>query len=92
MTNFPPNRWLRQDPETRKAEDLHTLRVLAKLVSEDRYRLERLRPERLHKTQITIQTYIWHVEVPDWDKADVAVRAAEARRALREANGSAAHR
>ena len=53
MTNFPPNRWLRTDPETRKAEDLHTLRVLAKLVSEDRYRLEALRPERLHKTSIT---------------------------------------
>jgi len=73
--------WHREpDPDARRAANLHTLRVLAWLVRQDRYRSEPVRVERLRKTSVTIRSYTWHVEAPDWAEGEAAVREIEERR------------
>ena len=72
------------DPDTRRAADLHALRVIAWLVKQDRYRAEPVRVERLRKTRVTIRSYTWHVEATDWNEAEDAVRRIEERLAGRE--------
>lgn len=80
------SRWHRDpDPDVRRAADLHTLRVLAPLVQRDRYRADPVRVERLRKTSVTIRSYTWHIEAPDWNEGEAAVRLIEQRRIRPEA-------
>ncbi len=66
-------------PEARRASDLHTLRMLAWLVKQDRYRAERPRLERGHRGKADLVTIVMYAEAADWREADEAVRALEAR-------------
>jgi hypothetical protein len=79
--SYPNAGWHREpDPDARRAADLHVLRVLAWLVKQDRYRAEPACVERLRKTRVTIRSYTWHVEAPDWTEGEAAVREIEERR------------
>ena len=67
------------EPDRRSADDLHTLRMLAWLVKQDRYRAERPRLERGHRGKADLVTIVMHAEAADWREADDTVKAIEER-------------
>ncbi len=73
--------WRRDfDPSARRAVDLRTLRLMAWLQKQDRYRAERPKLERGHRRKADIVTVTWYFEAADWREADRAVREIEERR------------